>query len=369
MSVANTLYRKPWIIAILLVLLLAVWMLSGSTEQNKAGDEPQDVLAKQQSTLVRAQLSKAQSIIEEIELHGRTEAARIANLRAETEGRVIAILAERGQLVKKGDVLVRLDMQDRDKKLAQVKALLKQRELEFQGARKLSDQGYNAQTRLAEAQANLESAKVQVAQIELDISYTEIKAPFSGIFNERLIELGEYVNRGEKVGLVLDVNPIVVRGDVPELSVSQVFEGQQGIAKLITGAQYQGQVRYLSKQSNDATHTFRVELAIDNADMKIPVGVSSTVALQAQQQQAHKVSSAILSLSESGFLGIKVVDADNAVVFKPIEVIKTEADGVWVAGLDAEETIIILGQGFVREGDQVRVDLVGQAADSMAQVD
>lgn len=367
MSIANTLYRKPWIIAIAIVITLAVWMLSGSAESAKETDKPQDVLVKEQSTLVRAKVSNAQPIVQEIELHGRTEAARIAKLRAETEGRVIEILAKRGQMVEKGSVLVRLDMQDRENKLRQAKALLKQRELEFQGAQKLSDQGYNAQSRLAEAQANLELAKVQVAQIELDISYTEIKAPFSGVFNEREVEIGEYVNRGERVGVVLDVNPIVVRGDVPELSVAQVYEGQTGIAKLITGEKYPGKVRYLSKQSSDATHTFRVELAIDNPQAKIPVGVSSTVALQAQQQLAHKVSSAILSLSESGFLGIKVVDADHKVKFKPIEVVKTEADGVWVAGLAEQETIITLGQGFVKAGDQVRVDLVNQANDSIAQ--
>ncbi len=368
MSVANTLYRKPWIVAIIIIIVLAGWMLSGSQQSAESKPESKDVLAKEQSTLVRVQLSVAQSITKEIELHGRTEASRIANLRAETEGRVVAILVERGQLVEKGQVLVRLDMQDRAVQLAQAKALLKQRELEFQGAQKLSNQGYNAQTRLAEAQANLESAKVQVAQIELDISYTQIEAPFAGVFNDRDVEIGEYIGRGGKIGELLDMDPIIVRGDVPEQSVSQVFEGQTGLAKLITGEQFTGKVRYLSKLSNDATHTFRVELAIENAGGRIPVGVSSTVALKADQQLAHKVSSAILTLSESGALGLKVVDSDNMVVFKPIKVVKTEADGVWISGLEQQETIITLGQGFVRAGDEVRVDLVTSTTDTVAQV-
>jgi len=69
---------------------------------------------------------------------------------------------------------------------------------------------------------------------------------------------------------------------------------------------------------------------------------------------AHRVSPAVLSLSTSGTIGVKIVDADQKVRFLPVQIVEQGADGLWLLGLPAEVTLITVGQEFVRDGQQVR---------------
>ncbi len=332
-------------------------MLTGAISQ--AEDAPTtDKLENKMLTKVRVEKRQAREVAGLIELHGRTEADRVAKLSAETSGRVEAILVERGQFVEQDQLLLKLAVKDKALKLQQAKATLNQRQLEYQAAKRLGKSGLTAQTQLAERQANLELAKAQVAQAELDIANTEIRAPFAGIFNERLVEVGDLLSVGTEIGQILDVSPIVIKGALPELSVAEVSLGQIGTAELITKQSASGKVRYVSAASNDSSHTFNIELAVDNPEQKIPVGVSATIKLQTSHVFAHKLSPAALSLSKTGGLGVKVIDEKNLVIFKPVEIVRSETDGVWLKGLAEQENIITVGQGFVDHGDEVDPEYV-----------
>ena len=359
MNISNTLTKKPWIIALVVLVLLTLWMLSGN-KSDKTTDESPAKLENKKLTKVRVEKRQASQIASVIELHGRTEADRKATINAETSGRVESILVKRGEQVKQSQLLVKLTVKDKQSRLQKANATLKQRELEYQAAKRLRQSGLTAQTQLAENHANLELARAEVEQARLDVTYTEIRAPFDGIFNERFVEIGDLLSVGSEIGEILDVNPIIVRGNIPELAVADVSLGQVGIAHLITKRSVEGKVRYLSAASNDATHTFKVELAIDNLDNSIPVGVSATIQLQTHQVFAHKISPAALSLSKNGGLGIKVIDDNNRVKFKPVEIVRSEKDGVWLSGLSQNENIITVGQGFVDDGDLVEPDFIIQ---------
>lgn len=364
LNISSTLNKKPWIIAVTIIVLLTFWMLSGSKAE-EVSSENEAKLENKSLTKVRVERRNATQIAKVIELHGRTEADRRSKLSAETSGRVKTILVRRGEMVKKDQVIVKLAEKDKQLRLQQARATLKQRELEHQAAKRLLKKGLTAQTQLAENQANLELAKAEVEQAKLDVKYTEIRAPFDGIFNDRYVEVGDLLSVGSEVGEILDVNPIIVRGDIPELAVASVTIGQMGLAKLITNQNLQGEVRYLSAASDDSTHTFKVELALNNDAYKIPVGVTATIELQTAQVLAHKVSPAVLSLSKDGGLGVKVIDENNRVEFKAVEIVRSEKDGVWLSGLGSDENIITVGQGFVDSGDTVEPDYIENEASSM----
>lgn len=365
MNLSDTLTKKPWIIAVSVLALLTFWMMSGSTSEAPKEDSLEK-LENDALTKVRVERRQASQIASVIELHGRTEADRRAKLSAETSGRVDAILVQRGDIVKKDQILIKLAEKEKQLRLQQAKATLKQRELEYEAAKRLKKSGLTAQTKLAENEANLEMARAEVEAAALDISYTEIRAPFDGIFNERFVEVGDLLSVGSEIGEILDVDPIVVRGDIPELSVSDVTIGQLGTAHLITKQAFTGKVRYLSKASDDATHTFKVELALDNSEYTIPVGVSATIKLQSEQIYAHKISPAALSLSKNGGLGVKVIDDNNTVTFKTVEIVRSEKDGVWLSGLNTRENIITVGQGFVDHGDLVEPDFVTETPEAIS---
>ncbi|MDW1812922.1 efflux RND transporter periplasmic adaptor subunit, partial [Vibrio sp. Vb2362] len=104
---------------------------------------------------------------------------------------------------------------------------------------------------------------------------------------------------------------------------------------------------------------------IDNQDARIPAGMSAEVQLPLSEVLAVKITAAMLALDEEGNLGVKTLRNEH-VEFVPIQLVKAEDDGVWLSGLGERVDIIVLGQGFVRDGDQVLAnkvdDLVLEAA-------
>jgi multidrug efflux system membrane fusion protein len=82
--------------------------------------------------------------------------------------------------------------------------------------------------------------------------------------------------------------------------------------------------------------------------------MTAEIALPLSTVPAHLVTPAILTLSDSGVIGIKAVDAANKVVFHPVQIVDTDQDGVWVAGLPREVTLITVGQEYVGIGETVR---------------
>lgn len=86
------------------------------------------------------------------------------------------------------------------------------------------------------------------------------------------------------------------------------------------------------------------------------------------KMSAIKISPALLALDEQGNIGVKSVK-ESIVHFTPIEIIKSESDGIWLTGLGEQADIIVLGQGFVRAGDRVEAifdDVDGKASKSKA---
>ena len=71
--------------------------------------------------------------------------------------------------------------------------------------------------------------------------------------------------------------------------------------------------------------------------------------------KAHRISPALLALDDSGGVGVRIVDARHVVQMVPVNVIKDDAQGVWVTGLPETATVITVGQELVGAGDRVDV--------------
>ncbi|MFO6423991.1 efflux RND transporter periplasmic adaptor subunit [Motilimonas sp. KMU-193] len=350
--VSNWLATRPYIIAIFLTVLLFLWMLSGQAQDQSSLHETKQAEAEQVLPKVRVAQFVAQSVVKDLTLYGRSEPNRQATLSAEVSGKVVEVFAKRGAMVKQGEPIVRLEMNDRKEQLARAQALLRQREIEYNGAKKLSTQGFQGKARLAEAEAALVDARVSVASLSLQIEKTLIKAPFTGILNQRMVEQGDFLGIGDPIAQVADINPIIVVGDVTEKDINQIKLGQPARARLVNYDNVEGKIKYVSSVSNPATNTFRIEVAIDNPDLTYLAGLSAELSIPLQETTAIKVTPAVLALDDDGALGIKTV-VDEHVVFTPIKVVKAEDDGVWLSGFSGSVDVITVGQGFVNPGDKV----------------
>jgi len=347
--------QRPYFIAALITLVLVLWMASGpSAAEQKSTLKAQSPNhnEKQLIAQVKVETRVGKNIHKSIELYGRTEPDRITTLKAEVRGKIVQVLAKRGSRVVKGQIIAKIALNDLPAQLQRSQALLTQREVEYQGAVKLSEQGYQGKVHLAQSFAALESVKAEIKTLELDIANTVIKAPFTGILNTRYVEVGDYVASGDDIAMIADLDPLIVRAHVTEQQINQLSVGQIAQVTLLNGEQAQGKLRYIASVGNDATNTFKIEVAIDNKKAQLLAGLSSELTIALAKMSAIKLSPALLALDERGNIGVKSVK--NAIVqFTPIEIIKSETDGIWLTGLGEQADIIVLGQGFVRAGDKV----------------
>lgn len=346
--------KSTWI-AIGLVIGLTAWMASGLLGAGKP-EVPSDPAENAAPDVPDVQVRKVagKHVMRHVILQGQATAQRTITVRAETSGRVEALPQEKGARVEKAEVIAELAMNERQARRDEARALVAQRESEFNAAQRLGQQGYQAKNRVKEARAQLAAARTRLAAIQDEIENTNIDAPFTGVLNARSVEIGDYVTANGEIATLVDDNPLKIVGHVPQQKVRTVETGAVAEVKFVTGETVDGVVSFLSASAEEATRTYRVEIEVPNPDGHFRPGMSAEVRIPIGAVRAHHVSPAIFSLDTEGRLGIKTVGANNRVAFHPVDVVRAEADGAWVAGLPADATVITVGQGFVREGDAVR---------------
>ena len=130
--------------------------------------------------------------------------------------------------------------------------------------------------------------------------------------------------------------------------------GEDADVRLVNGDSAQGKLRYISRDASPQTRTFRVEIAIPNADMTIPAGMTSEIVLKAPATDAVVLPRSVVTLSGTGDLGVRAVDAKDKVVFYPIDLIDDTPNGLVLAGIPADARIIVAGQELTTEGQTVK---------------
>lgn len=351
--------HKSYLIAIGLALVAVLWL--GSRVFQDAlwpADDEAAVIAEgeprtKEPVRVRVRRSAAQSHDDTLLLTGQTEPSREATLGAQTAGLIVAVEAVEGSSVKAGDVIATIDMDDRAERLAEAKALLEQRRIEFNAAKKLSDRGFQSRTDLAQATAQLETAQAALRRAELAIEHTVVRASFDGILQTRMVEIGDYLGVGDPVARIVDLDPLLAVAQVSEREIGAVKTGTAGQVRLVTGETVDGRIGYVSSVGDNGTRTFRVELELPNADGRLAAGMTSEIRLPVRTVDAHVLSPAALTLDSAGRIGVMLVDASAIARFHAVTIIGDGNAGVWVTGLPADVTLITVGQEFVLPGEPV----------------
>lgn len=348
----NIFIRKPYLLALLITVALFIWLTSGQQETTIAPQAKVTATVLPMQVQVREQI--AESLTKEIILTGRTAPLRTVLLRSEIEAKVVEIGAKKGSKVNKNDVIIQLAVKDRAARLQEAKALVKQREFEYKAKKKLSKQGYQSQIQIVTALTLLENSKTLVKQAQIELENTTILAPFAGILETRQVELGDYVGIGDVIAELIDEDPFLIVGEVTELQRNNLHLNQAAKINLVTGQIINGKISLISSRANAATRTFNIEIQVPNPKGKLVAGITSEIHIAIEKIFAHKISAALLSLSDAGVLGIKTVADDNKVRFYPANFARATSEALWLVDLPKRLRFITVGQGFVRPGDLVK---------------
>ena len=362
--------KKSILIALVMTMAAVIWMLSGVLGQKSQEDAsnivvsdtskvaPPDNTKEEKIPQVRVRQLTAQLMDDDIEVTGRTQASRQVVLRAEAEGRIKSLRIKKGDFVQTGQVIATIDVRDRVAQLEQARQLLKQRDIQYKASKELADKGFNSAVRLAEKEAELKAARAQVKLAQEKLNLTTITAPFDGIINDKMVEIGTYVSSGNEIAEIVDLTPMKIIGFLTEKQIDGLKTGDLANAVLLNGRVVEGQVSFIASAADVTTRTFAMEMTVDNNDLSIKEGLTAKILVPFKQDNAYKISPSILSLADDGAIGVKIVNANNRVEFKPVTLLKDTPDYLWITGLPNDVRIITVGQEFVISGQRVEPVLV-----------
>jgi multidrug efflux system membrane fusion protein len=186
----------------------------------------------------------------------------------------------------------------------------------------------------------------------VELNRTEVKAPFTG-YIERIIKPGNFLERGQVCATIIKLDPISFFAGVPEYDINKVRVNQKINLELVTGDRIAGNLTFVSKSASPDTRTFRVGSMIKNPDGFIKDGLTANMSIEIDKVKAHKISPSILLLNDEGKLGIRIIKQDKFAEFIEIIILEDSEEGLWVTGIPETVEIIIQGQGFVEDGQEV----------------
>ena len=186
----------------------------------------------------------------------------------------------------------------------------------------------------------------------VELNRTEVKAPFRG-YVEKIIKPGNYLNRGEICAVIIELDPVTFIAEVPEAEIKTFIKGQIVSIQLVTGEIIKSSLSFVSKSATPSTRSFRVEAEVENPNGLIRDGITATMQINTNKILATKIAPSIMLLSDAGSLGVRVVDNEAVVKFIPIKILEDTQDGIWVSGIQNSSNLIVRGQGYVENGQQV----------------
>ena len=340
-------------VSLFIALAIGLWAISGLFAA--PATEPNSSNVESKLTNVQADWFDVQAYEPQLVLRGRTEANRSVDVKAQIAGRIVAVPAAEGALVEAGATLCEIDQEDRKLRLQHAKASLKQATIEYKGAQKLKQGGYQSELAIAQAKTRLESARVALERSTLDLNNLSIKAPFDGIVERRPVEVGDFVQPGQLCAQVVELNPLKVTAVITEQEIGKISLDRGAQFTLVNGDMLSGNISYLSRQANPVTRSYRVEATIANSQLRFLAGMSGSLRIAAEPMSAHLIPSSLVLLDDAGHLVVRAVTDQGVINTLSVANVGESRDGVWVTGLPDRVALVTVGQNYVTEAEQVSV--------------
>ena len=354
--------HKKWVVplnrnvrvSLILAAAIFLWLFSGlflsPTTDGNASQSVDSTLTAIEATWVEVEQFSPQ-----LSLRAKTEASRVVDVKAQVGGRIIAVPVVEGAQVVAGDTLCKIDAEDRAQRIQHATAALAQAKIEYNGALRLKQSGYQSELAIAQAKTRLEAARVTVERSALDVENLSIKAPFDGIIERRPVEIGDFVQPGQLCAQIVELNPLKISAVITESEISKISLGSDARVTLVNGDRLKGEITYLSHQADPVTRSYRVEATVQNPQLKFLAGMSGRLQVEGQLVNAHLISASLMLLDDQGRLAVRAVNKQGLVSTLSIASVGESSDGVWVAGLPDRVALVTLGQNYVAEGEQVKV--------------
>ncbi len=276
-------------------------------------------------------------------------------LSAEVSGSIVHVSPRfiAGGVFAAGEELMRIDQTNYLGAVDQAKALLKHRQIEFDGAKTLRTKGYRAEAELAAAEAALATAKANLIRAERDLDRTRIRLPYEGMVRSRSANLGQYVNPGKELAVVFATDIAEIR--LPLTDQDLAFVDLPDASEITaSGRPANGPAVTLSAIQRGRLSTWQATIVRSEGVVDERARVTYAVARIADPYQLHDSSINETPLPMGSFVSAQIsgttvdstiriprstlrrrnevvfVDEDNRLRIRTVRIIRTDADFAYI---------------------------------------
>jgi membrane fusion protein, multidrug efflux system len=271
----------------------------------------------------------------------------MVDIRGEADGVVLEILFKEGELVKKGQELVRLDESKFSAAVAEGEANFALSKANFDRAKHLFESQLISQQEYDQARTTFEGTRANLELNKRMLKDARIYAPFEGIVGSRSISPGQVVRKEAILTTIVDLDPVKVEFNVPEKFLGQVRVGQNleiGVATY-PGRKFQGKVFFISPYVDLTNRTALVKAEVPNRSGELKPGMFANLELTVTIRENAVVipEVALTQILDKGRAMVFVVDAATNAQLRPVQLGVRLAGQVEVEGIKPGERVIVEG--------------------------
>jgi len=295
-----------------------------------------------------------------IRVSGSVEAINDAVISSEASGQVLYI-ANRGQRVNRGDTIARLDDRSLRANLDAARAGFEFAQETFERLEPLYADSIVSTQDFRAARTERDGARAQLDQAEKALEDAEIRTPFNGRIEERMIRTGELINPGMPVVRITNTDRIRVRAGVPERYSAEIREGNDVIVSLRSygGSDYESRVSFAGNVIDQDRRTFPVEVEMSNPDDAIKPEMVVNLRIKRRAIEGAIVVPRTAIVRDEGSVNLFVAREENGhKISELVEVRTGTATGPVVEileGLQEGDEVVVAGMSNLSVGDRLNI--------------
>jgi len=291
-----------------------------------------------------------------IETHARLEAERWVQVVARTQGLVKRLVAEEGDEVREGAILLQLEKRQLRLQVDQAQVSLEGAQATHKRTQALHERQLVSQEEFENATQQMQNAQVNLKEANLQLEYADVRASIDGVVMVRNVEQGDLVRTNDVVFSVADLNPLQARIRVPEKRMAQIQQGQQArvVVDPVPDRVFSALVRRISPGVDPASGTVKVTLDVPPDDQLRP-GMFATIRIVTDRRPDALVipkKALVLETDEDDLFVVREGKAQRV----RVELGYVDGERVEVrGGLRLGDQVVTVGHEGLKEGADVRV--------------
>ncbi len=346
----------PALIALVLALPACKRSDASDAKSNQSASGTKD--DKKEQTAVPVEVAKAarRPIAASYSGTASLDAPDEAQVTSKASGTILAITTEEGQHVSKGQVLARLDSAHQRLEVDQAAAAVRKLESNYARSQKM------VAAKLVSTEANdqirydLESARAALNIAQLELSYTNVVAPISGVIAQRMVKVGNLVQLNASMFRIVDDSHLEAVLNVPERELATMKAGLAVTMQVdaLAGKQFKGTIARISPVVDAGSGTFRVVCAFKGDD-GLKAGMFGRVGIVYDSRKDALTIPRIALLEDEGEPAAYVIRDGKAVrVSLKLGYVDGELAEV-LSGLSQGDSVVTAGKVAIRDGASVQV--------------